>query len=291
MSAWLGLIGSALIIAQASAQVGAQVSAPTTHINTPTALSMGQSGRATGRGNTALIYNPAAMSASMSYMVNAHYMRTSAEENIVGINVVDSQTRAQSDRLAVGAAYSHVFRSGDTSGYEGRLGFALPVMSARQGTPELHLGAAGRYVSDELSKRDGFDVDAGLLLNLGGGLYVGAVGESLLESDEGGAQRFGGGVGFAHTRFSVGVDWMQAPSSGDRQLSGGAELLLGERFVLRGGYERLTPKEGDEASWGSGGFALISGEGRGQLNVAYRRSVESGEATFGVSLSTSLDLP
>ena len=67
MSAWLGLIGSALIIAQASAQVGAQVSAPTTHINTPTAPSMGQSGRATGRGNTALIYNPAAMSASMSW--------------------------------------------------------------------------------------------------------------------------------------------------------------------------------------------------------------------------------
>jgi hypothetical protein len=267
----------------------AQVSTPTQHLNTTPALASGQAMRATGRNNSALVYNPAAMSASASYVVDASYLRSPAEENVLSLSVVDSKTRLNADRLAVGAAYAHVFTGGSTTAYEGRLGFALPVFASSQGTPELHLGAAGRYVSDELSGVDGFDLDAGALLNLGGGVHIGAVGESLLEGSR--PQRFGGAVGVSLASLSVGVDVMYQPEGGAKVMSGGGELLLGERFVIRGGYERLTPKEGEALSWGSGGLALLSDQGVGQFSLAYRRSIETGEVTFGASFSSSLELP
>ena len=268
-----------------------QATPPTQHLNASSAMGMGQAGRGVSRGNAGLIYNPAGMSASITYAVEALYQRTSSELNILGVSVVDSKMRADQDRLALGLGYAQVISAGETSAYEGRLAFALPVIQAGpNGGPELHIGAGGRYLYDDLSKVDDFDVDLGALLNIGAGFNVGAVADCLLESNQ--PKRFGGGIGFVRQSFSVALDYLRQPTLDRQLLSGGAELMVGQSLILRGGYERHLSEDATDTEWVSGGLAIIDGSsGRGQLSTAYRQNLSNGEYAFNLSFILFVDLP
>lgn len=268
-----------------------QASPPTQYLNASSAMGMGQSGRGVARGNSGFIYNPAGMSASITYAIEAFYQRTSSELNILGVSVVDSKMRANQDRLALGLAYGQVLNGVESSAYEGRLAFALPVIKAGpNGGSELHIGAGGRYLYDDLTKVDDFDVDVGALLNLGIGFNIGVVADSLLESNH--PQRFGGGIGFVHQSFTIAVDYLKQPSNEDQLISGGAELLLGQSLILRGGYERHLIHDDTHQEWISGGIAILDGDsGRGQLSTAYRHNLSDGEYIFNLSLILFIDLP
>lgn len=264
---------------------------PTQHLNASSAMGMGQAGRGASRSNSGLIYNPAGMSASITYSIEALYLRTSAEQNVIGVSIVDSKMRANQDRLALGLGYAQVLSGGETSAYEGRLAFALPVIQAGpNGGPELHIGAGGRYLYDDISKVDDFDVDLGALLNIGAGFNVGVVADSLLESNQ--AKRFGGGAAFVHQSFTIAVDYLKRPADSFQLLSGGAELLVGQSLILRGGYERHLMEGQSTSDWVTGGLAIIDGSsGRGQLSSAYRQALSSGEYAFNLSFILFVDLP
>jgi hypothetical protein len=231
------------------------------------------------------------MSASITYAVEALYQRTSSELNTLGLSVVDSKMRADQDRLALGLGYAQVISGGETTAYEGRLAFGLPVIQAGpNGGPELHIGAGGRYLYDDKRGVDNFDVDLGALLNIGAGFNVGAVADSLLESNQ--PKRFGGGLGFVHPSFSVAVDYLKQPSLDRQLLSGGAELMVGQSLIVRGGYERYLSEGTPDIEWVSGGLAIIDGSsGRGQLSTAYRHNLRSGAYAFNLSFILFVDLP
>jgi len=298
LSLSLRLSLSLLALLSSSVSLG-HATPPTQHINASSSLGMGQAGRGVARGSGGLIYNPAGMSASISYAVEAMYQRSSSELNILGLNIVDSKMRASQDRLALGLGYAQVISGGESQAYEGRLGFGLPVIKAGpDGGPELHIGAAGRYLYDKLSDLDDFDVDLGALLNIGAGFNVGFVADSLLQSNQ--MRRYGGGLGFVHQRFTLAADYMRQSSphtssqaDAARQLwSGGAELLLGQSLILRGGYERHIEADEQASEWLSAGLAIIDGStGRGQLATAYRQSLSTGEYRFGLSFVLFVDLP
>ena len=259
-------------------------------MSTPQAISMGQAVRGIARGNNALIYNPAGMSATSQYAIDLQYFRSSKKENIFGINIVDSQTRFAKDQLALGLAYQQFVNDG-VQGYEARLGFSLPVISGQLIKPLI--GMSGRYTCDELTEQEGFDIDAGFMLLIADFFSAGFVGEGLLSEDD--FTRLGVGGGLTHRVFSVGVDWVYNPVFDFDVLSGGAEVFLGQ-FVLRGGYEQLgynyKNDEYQNDSWVSGGMAIVDvTSSQGRLNIGYRRSLESGAYLFGISFSMFVVMP
>jgi hypothetical protein len=259
-------------------------------MSTPQALSMGQAVRGIARTNSALIYNPAGMSIGSNYAVDLQYFRSSQKENVFGLNVVDSQTRHDKDQLALGIAYQQFLNDG-VQGYEARLGFSLPMSKGRGFKPLI--GLSGRYTCDELTKQEGFDLDAGLMFVIGEIFNIGVVGEGLLNEQD--FTRLGIGGGLTHRQFNLGVDWVYNPILEYDLMSGGAELLLGQ-FVVRGGYEQLgfsynKPKY-VENQWFSGGLAIVDvTNAQGRLNLGYRRSIQTGEYLFGVSFSMFVTMP
>ena len=284
-----------------NSRVVAQTTAATSSfMTTPQALGMGQATRAIGRSNSALVYNPAGMSAISTYSVDAQYFRSSGEENILGLNVVDSQTRYDKDQLALGLAYNHVLKGGELTAWEGRGGLSLPVIR-RRGF-QILLGFTGRYTSNQATDQDGFDLDVGALMIVNDTFNIGLVGEGVL--DEHDLTRLGGGVGFNHRMFTLDVDYLYNPSTEISYLNSGLELLLGDQFVLRGGYERVTFSEtqdkkstlivsestiidpGQAGQWVSAGLAVIDASGgHGQFNLGYRRSLDDQAYLFGASFS------
>ena len=257
-------------------------SATLVEMTTPRLMGMGHAGRGTAQSNHALISNPAGLSNGSFYSIETAYFRSGGDVNTLSLNVVDSQSRYQKDRFALGLAYNHVLQGSDLIAYEGRLGFALPLLMKQSFT--LLTGGAAHYRSNEILKQSGFDLDWGLLLTLEG-IQIGAVGQNLL--DEEGSRRFGGGIGIAQRIFTLGIDWMYNPQSEDQTVYAGLELLLGNQWIIRGGYERTlsTPTQ----QWACGGLGLnglgeASAEGAlSSLQLAYRRNLETGEYIFGVN--------
>ena len=253
-------------------------------MSTPQGMAMGQALRGIARANSALIYNPAGMSVGSQYAIDLQYFRSSQQENIFGLNVVDSQTRYDKDQLALGLAYQQFVNDG-VQGYEARLGFSLPMVKSNSFKPLI--GLSGRYTCDEISKQDGFDLDAGLMFVIGDIVSLGVVGEGLLNEND--FTRVGIGGGLTHRSLSIGVDWVYNPLLDVDLISTGAELLLGQ-FVLRGGYEQLGfSYETDKLSkdqWFSGGLSIVDlTSSQGRFNLGYRRSIETGEYLFGLSFS------
>ena len=286
---------------QLNTRVAAQTTAATSSfMTTPQALGMGQATRAIARSNSALVYNPAGMSAISIYSIDAQYFRSSGEENILGLNIVDSQTRYAKDQLALGLAYNHVLRGGDLTAWEGRGGLSLPVIRRRDF--QILLGFTGRYTSNKATGQDGFDLDVGAMMIFNEVFNIGLVGEGVL--DENVLTRLGGGVGFNHRIFTVDVDYLYNPSAEISYINSGLEFLLGDQFVLRGGYERVTLSEaegkrntlvvsestiinpGQAGQWINVGLAVIdTSGGNGQFNLGYRRSLDDQAYLFGASFS------
>ncbi|MEE2644731.1 MAG: hypothetical protein VYD19_07340, partial [Myxococcota bacterium] len=132
----------------------------------PRAVAMGEAVRGAAVSNSALLFNPAGMGTSSVYSIEGYYARSEAKENILGINIVDSQlgqTGPQPHKVSAGIAYQQSL--GDEEGWEARVGIARPLLEFGGGA--LHLGLAGRHWVDEGSSADGFTLDLGALLIIG----------------------------------------------------------------------------------------------------------------------------
>ena len=251
-------------------------------MTTPRLMGMGHAGRGSAQSNHALISNPAGLSNGSFYSIEASYFRSAGELNTLALNIVDSQNRYNKDRFSLGFAYNHVLQGSDVIAYEGRVGFALPLLLNQGFT--LLTGGAAKYQSNDLIQKDGFNLDWGVLMVMEG-LQMGLVGENLL--DEEGGRRFGGGLSLLQRMFTLGVDYMYAPDTETQTVYGGLEILLGSQWILRGGYE--TQIESSLFNWVSGGVGLngLAGQGGSQslssLNLAYRRNLETDEFIFGIN--------
>jgi hypothetical protein len=116
-------------------------------------------------------------------------------------------------------------------------------------------GLAGEEIVDDLT----FDV--GLTLKPIPEMALSVVGQNLSDSGNGYLPlMFGGGAGFGNENFSLEVDVVSDFSTYDdstTRVMGGAEVLLGDSFPLRGGY---SYDEGPDLHSISGGFGFVSRE-------------------------------
>ena len=251
-------------------------------MTTPRLMGMGHAGRGSAQSNHALIANPAGLSNGSFYSIETAYFRSTGELNTLNLNIVDSQRRYTKDRFSLGLAYNHVLQGSNVIAYEGRLGFALPLLLNQGFT--LLTGGAAKYQSNDLIQKDGFNLDWGILMVMEG-LQLGLVGENLLDED--GGRRFGGGLSLLQRIFTLGVDYMYTPETENQTVYGGLEILLGAQWIIRGGYE--TQIDSSLFNWVSGGIGLNGLAGQGgspslsSLNLAYRRNLETEEFIFGLN--------
>ena len=270
-------------------------------INTPRVTAMGQAGIGGALANSALVLNPAGMSAGAFYAIDANYFRSSEEANLIGINIVDSQLRYTRDRVAVGIAYQTQLKSGDSSGHDVLLGLSKAV--SKIGNTMLLGGVSGRYIYDQSTDRDGFNMNAGLMLQVSSILSIGAVGYDLLEA---GDRSFGAGVGITSRQLSINLDYLRQIELAQNQYRIGAEAMLSDGFAIRAGYLHNQNQTTENtisnvanlvssyrliSSQWSAGLAMIGlGGGDGQLSFSYTQPLDSDAFFFGLSLSTYLNM-
>lgn len=270
-------------------------------VTTPRVTAMGQAGIGGALANSALVLNPAGMSAGSFYAIDANYFRSSEEANLIGINIVDSQLRYTKDRVAVGIGYQTQLKSGDTSGHDVLLGLSKAV--SKIGTTLLLGGVSGRYIYDQSTGRDGFNLNAGLMLQASSFISIGAVGYDLLEA---GDRSFGAGLGITSRQLSINLDYLRQVELAQNQYRIGAEAMISDGFAIRAGYlhnqdqevtnntlevANLVSRYRFTSSQWSAGVAMIGlGGGDGQLSFSYTQPLDSDAFFFGFSLSTYLNM-
>lgn len=237
--------------------------------------------------NSAVMHNPAGMSRAYLYAAEVFYARDGQSRNVTGVNIVDSKTQP---KLAVGAAYGYQFTDSDADvtadGHDARLSFAHPLSDRIHVGLGLHYLTINRETSVEgatVDDIDGFTLDVGALIEIGGGLFIGAVGENLIEVENADLpRRAGGGVGISGEGFSAVVDVLadfgtDPDGKTKTVVAAGAEALLADVLPLRIGYEW---NGATSESWLSGGVGFMTqGEGSngGQITIAYRQNLDQSD--------------
>jgi hypothetical protein len=253
--------------------------------------------RALGSSVSALFENPANMATSRVYHAAAlMQLWPEASRQSYGVAAVDSV--GSSSRLAggLGATWSRQDPDGlDRTSSDLRFAMAYPL------SDKLFAGAGGRFLwlsengagplgpsyasgglQDERILKH-FTFDLGFTMKPGGGLALSVVGNNLNGTDSGYQPlSLGGGVGFARDTFGIEADVVgDLVTWQNTRLRAmlGAELMLGDHAVVRGGYRY---DDGAASHSGSLGIGYIDTAFSADLGV---RRVVSGDVATAVVLS------
>lgn len=208
-------------------------------------LAMGFGGRASAYSTSALAYNPANLSATRVYHIEATTgYSPSANVLSFGSAVVDSVT----SRLAMGMAVRGLLGVGDSGygGFDGRLVLAMNLVDS------LSIGVAARYARLEYQGTpppgqadvflNNFTMDASIRLTPWEGLNLAVIAQNLIPTDSPFSPLFfGGSISYTFDNvFTLNVDGLvdlSPKAVGTPFTIGGAmELLAGGVVPLRAGY-------------------------------------------------------
>jgi opacity protein-like surface antigen len=222
---------------------------------------MGGALRALGNGTSALFLNPAAMTTTRVYHVEAQaQLAPEAGRQLYGGNVVDSVT----GKLAGAASFTGGFvdpHGTNRSLIDVRAGVAYPV------SDRLSIGVGGRWLKanqtavtapfpldsvsgglgDPTGKRDSrfsfvnaLTFDVGLTARLGDSVYLAAVGQNLTYQNNGVLPTtVGGGIGFGNANLSLEGDAIVDLTSWGKttaRFMAGGEYLVADHVPIRLGY-------------------------------------------------------
>lgn len=265
---------------------------------TPRTGAMAGATRALGNATSAVLQNPAGMSSSRVYHIEALGQFTpEAARQVYGGGIVDS-TRRLAGALALFGGFI------DPDGFD-RSFIDLRLALSFLLSEEFSFGMAGRYLNldqegfgplgdsrasgglmDPDDAPDGRDAlvntvtfDAGVVLRATDELHFGILGQNLAYADHGLLPTtVGGGVGYGTEDFSVEVDgladfnsWLEVSG---RVMAGG-EYLAGDHFPLRLGYRFDQGAMSHELS---GGFGYI--DRRFSVEASVRRTLAGPSATM-----------
>jgi len=269
---------------------------------------MGGTLRAAPSGETAVLLNPAGMTLSRSYVINALYQyRASDNGSLMNVAVVDSATKT----IAAGLYYSYIHASPSRTFYrltgpeysleetiqthEVGLSLAYPLFNL------VHIGLTGKYINvdveqpddtpDELTDDtdDGFTMDIGAILKPLPSLNLGVVYSNAIPIDNPSYTRqLGMGIAYAlGASFLAEFDAVLDFDKGDEvktSYHGGGELFLGGSYALRGGgmYDSYR-----KATYVTAGLGLVAS--KIALDFGLRQMVEGGAETM-VAFSTRVFL-
>jgi hypothetical protein len=253
--------------------------------------------RALGNSVSALFTNPANMATSRVYHAAALVqIWPEASRQSYGVAAVDSV--GSSSRIAggLGATWTRQDPDGvDRTASDLRFAFAYPL------SDRLFVGAGGRFMwltengqgplkpslassglsGDRIVKNFAFDL--GLTLKAGEGFSFALVGNNLNGADSSFQPlSLGGGIGFATEKLGLEADMVADLATwNETRLRGmlGAEVMLGEHAVARGGYRY---DDGAKSHSGSLGFGYIDKSFSADLGV---RRVVVGDIATAVVLS------
>jgi opacity protein-like surface antigen len=253
--------------------------------------------RALGNSVSALFTNPANMATSRVYHAAALVqIWPEASRQSYGVAAVDSV--GSSSRIAggLGATWTRQDPDGvDRTASDLRFALAYPL------SDRLFVGAGGRFMwltengqgplkpslassglsSDRIVKNFAFDL--GLTLKAGEGFSFALVGNNLNGADSGFQPLgLGGGIGFATEKFGLEADMVADLATWNEtrvRAMLGAEVMLGEHAVARGGYRY---DDGAKSHSGSLGFGYIDKSFSADLGV---RRVVVGDIATAVVLS------
>lgn len=246
-------------------------------------LAMGGAGRADARGDQGPLLNPAGMSLSRVYTVDAGYQFITRDGgHAARASVVDSTSAF---KLAGGLFYG--YRTSRPAGVPALTGHEAGLSLAYPFADRVFLGVTGKYLTisgpvelDGRAKHSGFTVDAGLAIRVGSVLTLGVAGYNLRElSTRMAPVSLGYGVAlqpipdltFVADAFH---DFTTTdPSRGTViTLAGGVEYMWQRKVVFRAGGGR---DGGLEHGYLTAGLAALSE--MGAMDLAVRQDV-SGQA-------------
>lgn len=259
-------------------------------------LGMASAFTANASGNGALYHNPAGVGTVFMYSVEGAYFLSPGGFNTVNASIVDSKLNP---KLAAGAGYSFEFNNDDDlkfRGHDARLALASPVVPNR-----VILGFGGRYLSYTQDKSDlikGFTMDAGAVIRVADGFFIGAAGNNLIDVCAGtgdsdlpcpanaAPRTVGGGFALGSSFGVLLAGDVRADFSPEDEVrmiyAAGLEVLLGQVFALRGGYQHRDLESENVMALGVG----IKTQSMG-FDVGYQRLFKAEEDLLSLSLQLS----
>lgn len=223
-------------------------------------LGAGDTARANAWGPGALYFNPAGLLRVPAVLFSAGYSYLEGQEGHgLTASAVDAKTN---DMVSIGAAYTFITGTpagvGDRDGHQIRVGMGTGY---RTGEVALYAGVGVRYLDltigeddsdegiDETNDVDDWTLDFGLILDFGGVVKLGVVGQNLLEVKSPEAMReLGVGLSFVFGEIDVSAN-LDIDLTGEtdtfKSYGFGIDYVVAEAFHLRAGIviDQVTGQE------------------------------------------------
>ena len=247
---------------------------------TPNTLALELTGIGDTQPGSALLLNPAGMSVATQYEVNGYYVRSQGGDNLMGLHAVEANAQS---RFALGLGYQTRLKGGEFCEHYGILGASLSLgqIAARP----VYAGIAARYVYEDATSDDVFDLDLGLLLPISSQISIGLVGRELLESF-----KLGAGATFQLDRFNLNFDVLNERDSNWYETRGALQILANRTLTVRVGYRHLFTDDQSGGQSISGGVGLFGiGGGRGRIDISYTQALTDDSYLFGLGIQGFLN--
>ena len=281
---------------------------------TPRSLAMGGAVRALGNGTMAIFMNPANMTLTRLYHIEAMGQFTPEVTRALGTaTAVDSIT--SSTRIAGGASFTGGlidpeglnrqftdFRSALSYPFGDRffLGVGLRYLRMIQDGHSILDSGENQYsrasggLLDASGQREPFvdtiTFDAGATVRLGQSLHIGISGQNLTHPGNSILPTtVGGGIGYGTKDFSIEVDGLADFDSWSKiagRFMAGGEYLVANKVPLRLGYRY---DQGPDVHFISGGLGYVSTELSAELAVRRTLSSTINATMLGISLTYHME--
>ncbi|MDH3975331.1 MAG: hypothetical protein OEV42_13705 [Deltaproteobacteria bacterium] len=216
-------------------------------IEGPRALGLGGAYTAIADGPDSVRTNPAGIAAKRIYSATLSRHRTDSDTNAVNATIIDYKTT----NAPVGISYTKEELPKNQRKYG--------IFSVAASAPASLIGISAKYFWDELSDKEDYSYDAGILLFPYKGLTIGAAGKNLEKTDLPHIHKsYSAGIAYSFNHsITAALDYTKDEDAmeDDGITAFGLEYFLKKDVIIRGGF---TKNEIRDIDYYSAGITLFS---------------------------------